>query len=247
VFKGKRYRKQSVKKIGEEIKHLKEMYGVNYIEFYDEINFISKEDAEEFADYLIDNNLGIFWFADIRANLFDRNDLEIVKKLKKSGCTSLCYSLESGDENILKEMNKMIIPQEFIEQTKVIKEAGIIPTTSLVFGYPSETEETIRKTLDICYDLDVYPSVGYLLPQPKTPIYEYAKKIGKIVNEEEYLLKIGDRQDFNINFTKMSAEEFQNLVIDCLRRIRDKMNINIKDENLIKTQHYLGIHPNKDN
>mgnify|MGYP001216052103 CR=1 FL=1 len=128
--------------------------------------------------------------------------MELVKKIKKSGCLFMGYSLESGDQEILDVMNKHIKISDFVEQTAVLKKGGIIPTTSLVIGYPQETKETINKTFDICEQSGIYPSAGYLLPQPGTPMYDYALEKELIKDEEWFLIKMGDRQDFTINFTK---------------------------------------------
>jgi len=238
VFKNKRYRTRSVKHIADEIKLLKEKYKVNYVQFLDELTLFSKEQAGNMADYFIREKLNIFWTADCRAGLFKEEDLEIAKKLKQAGCVSLGYSLESADENILKAMNKRITVQDFVVQTKVLQKAGIVAVTSLVIGYPGETEETIKKTFDCCYENDIYPSTGYLLPQPGTPIYDYAVLQGIIKDQEQYLLNMGDRQDFTLNLTKIPQEKIEELVKERLKRISDKMKLGLKENQLIKSGHY---------
>ncbi|MDD2731841.1 MAG: radical SAM protein [Candidatus Pacebacteria bacterium] len=238
VFKNKRYRTRSIENIVEEIKLLRERYGINYVQFFDELTLFSKEQTSQFADYILKENLGIFWSADCRAGLFSENDIDLAIKLKESGCMTLGYSLESADKEILKAMNKNISVSDFIVQSKVLKKAGIYPNTSLVIGYPNETEETIKKTFDCCYENDIYPSAGYLLPQPGTPMYDYAKSAGKISDEEDYLMKMGDRQDFRINLTSMDQDKIEGLVKYHLKRISEKMKLGLNDENLIKTGHY---------
>ncbi|MDD5145731.1 MAG: radical SAM protein [Candidatus Pacebacteria bacterium] len=238
VFKRKRYRIRSIENIGREIKHLKEKYGLNYIQFSDELTLFSKEQANKFADYFLKENLGVFWQADCRAGLFGNTDLDLALKLQKAGCVELGYSLESADEEILKAMDKKITVQDFVIQTKILQKAGISTSTSVVIGYPQETEETIKKTLNCCLENNIYPSTGYLLPQPGTPMYDYARTEGIIKDEEEYLLKMGDRQDFTINLTKMPQERMEELVKEYLKKIAEKMELNLKEESLIKTGHY---------
>lgn len=238
VFKNKKYRTRSMEHIGKEITYLQKKYGVNYIQFFDELTLYSREQANAFADYFLNENIKIFWVADCRGGLFGENDLNLALKLKKAGCVALGYSLESADEDILKAMNKRMSVQDFIIQTKILQKVGILVSTSLVIGYPQETEETIKKTFDCCYDNNIYPSAGYLLPQPGTPMYEYALKTGRIKDEEEYLLKIGDRQDFTINLTSMKQKEMEALVKYHLERIAKKLNLGIGKERLIKTGHY---------
>lgn len=176
-----------------------------------------------------------FWNADVRANLFTEDDIAILKKFKKAGCIGLGYSLESGSPEILKTMNKKLVVENFIHQKKALDLAGIKTFTSLVLGYPQETLDTLKQTFDICYDLDIYPSVGYLLPQPGTPMYELAKQNRLIIEEEEYLLRLGDRQDLRINLTNIPDDVFQSEVKKHLKKIADKLRLNLSEEKLIKT------------
>ena len=238
VFRGKRYRFRSVENIREEIKLLKEKYRINFIMFWDELSLFSKKRAEDIADMFLAAKLGIFYKTGGRAGLFNENDLELAKRLKKSGCVTLGSALESANEEILKAMNKKITVNEFITQSIVLHKAGIKTPTSLVIGYPQETLESIQKTFDVCYQCDIYPSTGYLLPQPRTPMYDVAIKMGKIKDEEEYLLKMGDRQDFRINLTNIPQEEIESLVVKNLKKISEKLKLGLDKDHLIKTGHY---------
>jgi len=242
VFKQDRYRFRSPQSILAEIKELQERYKVNYVQFNDELTFFSKQQVEAFVNEIIANKMHFYWTADCRATLFTRADVGLLKKMKKTGCVALGYSLESGEPDILKSMNKHIRVEDFIEQSKAIDEAGIGIKTSIVLGYPQETLETLKKTFDVCYDLNIYPSAGYLLPQPNTVMYVIAKEKGLIPDEEEYLLKAGDRQDFTLNFTQIPEDVFQNEVKKHLKRISDKIGLGLAEGQLLKTGHYKSKH-----
>lgn len=238
IFRGLKFRRRSVKHLGEEIKLLKEKYNVNYLLLSDELSLFSRKQANEFADYLIDNDINVYWSGTCRAGLFREEDLELAKKLRRAGCVDMQFSLESADEDILKAMNKNITIKQFKIQTRVLQKAGINASTSLVIGYPQETLKTLQKTFDICYNCEIYPSSGYLLPQPGTEMYDYAIENGFIEDEEKYILTMGDRQDFRINLTKIKQEDIENSVKMNLIRISDKLNLGLADEQLIKTGHY---------
>ncbi len=238
VFRNDKYRIRSPQSVCEEMKLLKEKYQVNYVNLFDELTFFSKQQCENFADALLEYNLGIYWKACCRGDLFKEGDLELARKLKRAGCVGLGYSLESANEDILKAMHKKITKDDFIEQTRVLKKAGLAVWTSLVIGYPQETVDSLQETFDCCYDAEIYPSTGYLIPLPGTPIYEYARKIGVIKDEEEYLLNAGDRQDFRINLTQLEPEEIEAVVKSNLQRISDKLGLNLDKSRLIKTGHY---------
>ena len=135
-------------------------------------------------------------------------------------------------------MNKKLDPNDFIKQKKALDEAGIITWTSLVIGYPEETRETINQTFDLCYENDIYPSAGFLLPQPGTPVYQYCLENNIITNEEEYFLDMGDRQDLRINMTSLPQEELEDCVNFNLKKIKDKLELDISDDQLLKSGKY---------
>ena len=238
VFRDYKYRIRSPQNIFEEIITLKEKYGFNYVNLFDELTFYSIPQVESFLDTMKLYNLGVYWVACCRGNLFREKDIELARRLKEAGCIGLVYSLESASPEILKAMNKKITKDEFMEQTRTLRKAGLATWTSIVIGYPQETEDTLQQTFDCCYEAEIYPSTGYLLPLPGTAMYDYALETGAIKNEEEFLLNAGDRQDFLINLTKLEREKIEEIVKSNLQRISEKLKIDLDESCLIKTGHY---------
>lgn len=235
VFQYTRYRYRSPSSILEEIALLQKRYGVNYINFFDELTFFSKPHIEEFVDAVLASGLKFFWNADIRSDLFDDGDDKLLAKVKESGCQGFGYSLESGSPVILEKMGKKLTVEHFAAQKLALDRAGIKTFTSIVIGYPEETVETLRQTFDLCYDLNIYPSTGYLLPQPGTPMFAAAKAKGYADDLEAYLMKMGDRQDLRYNLTEMSDEVLVGEVRRHLLRISDKLSLGLNGDSLLKT------------
>jgi anaerobic magnesium-protoporphyrin IX monomethyl ester cyclase len=238
VFKKKPYRVRPANDVISEIKSMIKKYKLNMIFVSDELTLHNKQRAVELADAIIESGLKFCWRATCRGNLFDSDDdVEIILRLKKAGCIGIGYSLENADPVILKAMNKKITLASFERQTAIIKKAGLPVSTSLVFGYPQETPDTIKTTLEACIRNNCYPSVGYLLPQPGSVMYEYAKEHGFIGEEEKYLLGMGDRQDLKVNLTSMPDDEFQAHVEKGLEQCAEELKIGLSYDKLIKTQH----------
>jgi anaerobic magnesium-protoporphyrin IX monomethyl ester cyclase len=236
VYKDQKYRKYSEEAVLMEIERLHHKYNCNHVSFWDELTFHSKKSVSDMVKKIRTLGYKINWDAPTRGNLFGKNDVELIRTLKESGCESIAFSLENASQEILTAMNKKINVSQFIEQVKALWEGGVTPLTSVIFGYPQETPETIQKTLDVCEECNIFPSVGFLLPLPATPIYEWAKKNGHIVNEIEYLERIGDRQDFHINLTNMPDDEFVGTVTDKLEALARKQGL--KFESVFKTVIY---------
>lgn len=229
AFQGTKYRHRSADSIVDEMLALKARYGVNFINFWDELSFSHPKQVMQLADLLIEKQVHLHFVASCRADLFKADDFAAAKRLREAGCLALSYSLENADEAILEAMNKKCDSADFVIHTQVLKEAGIDCTTSLVLGYPQETRATIRKTFAVLEAAKMYPSVGYLEPMPGTPMYETAKTMGVITDDEEYLLKMGDRQDLRVNLTTMTNEELQTCVKDELIALHTSLKLNLSD------------------
>ena len=130
-------------------------------------------------------------------------------------------------------MDKRVSVGDFDESVRILRLAGIAIDTSVVFGYPTETPETIQETFDQCARNELYPSVGVLLPLPYTEMYEYAKEHGYITDEDAYLTGITERQDICLNMTQMNDEKLLGLLKDGLEILNDQLDLGLDD--LIRT------------
>ena len=236
------YRHRSAESVIGEIRRNQKKYGANYINFWDDLTFHKLGPAEKFVDALLEADLGIHWTAAIRMDLFGRLDIpredriRVATKFRDAGAVVLGYSLESANAEILKAMNKRVEAEYFEEQINLLREVGdLVSATSVVFGYPEETKETIAETMNLCHKLKIYPSPGFLLPLPATGMWRHAVENGYIEDTEHFLATLTERQDIVLNMTKMGDEELFNEVTNWLRRLNEGMNLGFKEENLIKT------------
>ncbi len=241
VFWDDPYRYRSPENILKEIRRNIEVYGASYINFWDDLSFGSLKQAERLADAIIASGLKFNWNAAVRVDLFGNpkhpyaKRLEVAQKFREAGCLNLGFSLESGNREILEMMDKHIEPEYFFDQVRILKEVGITSSTSVVFGYPIETPETVRETFAQCLEVGVYPSIGFLLPLPYTGMYKYAKEHGFITDDDAYLDSITERQDLCINMTKMSKDQVMGLIKEGAADLNRMLELGLTDETLIRT------------
>jgi radical SAM superfamily enzyme YgiQ (UPF0313 family) len=112
----------------------------------------------------------------IRANTLAKADLEL---LRRAGCMEVQMGLESADPQILRNMNKKADPELYAEVIRNVLAAGISCQTCFVFGFPGETEETVRRTIDFIKGIESLPYEGVFswavypfIFAPLSPIYE---------------------------------------------------------------------------
>jgi anaerobic magnesium-protoporphyrin IX monomethyl ester cyclase len=244
VFWDDAYRLRTPESVLAEIQRNSDKYGANYANFWDDLSFSSLLQVERMCDAILSSGMKFNWMASIRCDLFGREKLPYEKrlktaeKMKAAGCVAVGFSLESGSPEILEMMNKKIEASFFAEQVQILREVGIVCNTSVVFGYPIETPETIKQTFDMCLKARVYPSIGFLLPLPYTGMYDYAKQHGFITDEDAFLESITERQDICLNMTTMSDAEIMEEIKQGARKLNEALQLGLSDDRLIKTGGY---------
>ena len=173
---GRRYRFRSIEDVVDEMRFvIQEFPEVKSIFFEDDTLTANKKRCLEFANAIIKSGIKIPWTANSRIDL----DLETMKKIKDAGCRELCVGFESGDQNILDTMRKGINLDRMFRFMKDARKAGIFIHGCFMMGFPGETLEKARKTIDLAIRLNpdtvqFYPIMVY----PGTEAYEDYKKKG---------------------------------------------------------------------
>lgn len=244
VFWDDPYRFRSPENVISEIRQNMEKYGATYINFWDDLSFASLGQVEKMVDAILASGLHFEWSAAIRTDLLGNPQKSykkrhaIAQKMKRSGCTAVGFSLESGNKKILSMMKKHVEVEYFGEQIKLLKDVGITSNVSVVLGYPIETKETIQETFDMCLSNDIYPSIGYLLPLPYTGMYQYAIEHGYITDQDSYLESITERQDICLNMTNLSDKDITDAIKECAQKANRILNLGLDENSYIKTGGY---------
>jgi len=189
---GRIVRRRSPENILEEINFAVNEYGAHTINFADEIFLFNDDRTKEILSKFIVEGLPkkIRWSGLTRVDLVDQR---LINLAKKAGCHRLEIGVESGDNDILKRINKNINVTQVQSAVNMIKKAGIKVAAFYILGHPGENEDTIRKTIDLAVKLDTDTiAVGIMVPYPGTKVYEWAqqKKFG-------YNLRSADWNDYD--------------------------------------------------
>jgi radical SAM superfamily enzyme YgiQ (UPF0313 family) len=137
------YRVKEIHKLIEELRFLKEKYKTNYFYFADEM--ISPQMFDKISGALIKENLKIKYYTQARPKDFN---LELLKKMKRSGCTTIMWGVESACQRILDLINKGTEIQETENILRQSHEAKIKNAVYAFGGFPTETEEEYQKTIE---------------------------------------------------------------------------------------------------
>lgn len=150
VFCAKHDRKvrfRDSKNIKEEVRKLKEQ-GYNAIYILDE-NFVIKENHFEEVTQIMDKER-MKYKIEMRTN--DVTE-ERVKRLKQTGCIETALGIESGDNQILKNIKKGTTVEINRRAIEIFKNQEIPVKGFFIIGLPGETYETARKTIEFAEEM----------------------------------------------------------------------------------------------
>jgi len=108
------------------------------------------------------------------------NNPEIVEHYRRAGFEYLYCSIEQFDDYTLKSMNKHQKVEEIESSMKLLSQNGFKVGVSLLYGFPYETKESIKKTMDftkkwVDEGTIILVSESILSYHPGTPIIKNKK------------------------------------------------------------------------
>ena len=131
---------------------------------------------------MVERKVGVSWVAFIRADCF--ND-ELGEAMKKAGCHQVLIGIESGDDEILKNIRKPIHRERIQQSIDIARKYGIESRCAFIFGNQGETMETMQRTLDYSLNLDPDSALYNIsTPYPGTQLFQWAKDNGYLVSDE---------------------------------------------------------------
>lgn len=201
-----RYR--SVGNVIAEIKDVLNRFAPPTFYFVDDTLTIDKRRTKALCRRIIEEKLDIKWRCDTRA---DRLDRELVSLMKDAGCIRVKIGVESGSERVLQAIRKGVTKQQIREAAALVKEFEIPLTVYLMVGFPTETSEDVRETIEFAKELDAeYYSLSVLAPYYGTQIYEEAHRNGASLDKEhwEYFFHQSGDMIVNDKIDKGVIEEF---------------------------------------
>lgn len=180
---GRSWRAHSADYVVNEVRHLKEKYGIDYISFEDDNFALEKKRVNEICDRLISEKLDIKWGCSIRV---DSVTDEIIKKMKKAGCWNIYIGVESGSQEMLDFVNKRITIDQIRRAVSIMKHNHISVYGSFILALPKETRESMAKTVNLACSLPLDGvSFNIFTPYPNTYLREIAPKYGKVDDKWE--------------------------------------------------------------
>jgi len=155
-------------KIMDELWVLKNL-GINNVHMYADLFTVSREQVIGLCKLMIESNISMKWTCNSRVDYVDEEMLEL---MSKAGCHLISWGIESGSEEVLKHARKGAYPDKALRALTWARKAGIKNWGYFIIGLPTETEETIQKTIKFAKSLPLDIALFHVAaPYPGTPFF----------------------------------------------------------------------------
>ncbi|MGI0132922.1 MAG: B12-binding domain-containing radical SAM protein [Thermoplasmata archaeon] len=170
---GRTFRQQSPSRVIDELRALKERYGVDYVRFCDDVFAISRRWIDELLDRMIADDLGMRFECLARVDLLKP---DLLGRMREAGLERVYVGVESGSQKMLDLMNRGTQLRQVERTAESLRREGIRQFWFLMLGYPGETLDDIDATLRLFrrFSPEEY-SVSIAVPVPGTRFYEAVK------------------------------------------------------------------------
>lgn len=237
IMHGYRARRRSVDNVIEEIKHLHDTYGIKSVQFWDDCFTEDKKWIMEFCDKYKNNKFKMPFVCQTRADIISKNP-DMMKKLKKAGLVMASIGFESGNDRILKFINKGTTLKQNLQASRICKRLGIKIWAYHMFGLPTEKKEEALDTVRMIKKIKPYrSSAAFFTPHPGSYFFKYC---------EDNNLSLIDKHDSFVRFPEIDKPKIKNIDYKLMRKIAiisKKVTVGIKAR--IKIEKIIAHKKNK--
>lgn len=184
VFNDRKWRMLSAERTVALIRRVREM-GAENIWFVDDEVIIRRERLEEICRGILREGIDIHWEVQgIRVNNALRMDDGMLRLVERSGCVRLIFGVESASEKILKMVKRNIPLDQVRAVNRRLRETSIIAHFNFMCGFPEETREDLKQTVDFVFSLlkenpkARIAGIHIFTPYPGTELYDYVVRKG---------------------------------------------------------------------
>jgi anaerobic magnesium-protoporphyrin IX monomethyl ester cyclase len=160
------------------IRHLKERYGIRDLMMLDDNFILDKKKLFKVCDAMIEEKMDLTWYCMGHAKVMTEDRL---RKIKESGCWFIEIGIESGSDRILNFIRKNTNKTEIAQAVKRARDAGLKVKGNFIFGFPTETKESLKETIDFAKSIGLaYFQQNFLTVWPGCEIAVDPQQYGQV-------------------------------------------------------------------
>ncbi len=169
VVFGESYRARSPVSVVDEVEQALAL-GYDRISFADDVFTLERDRVLAICDEIRRRGLRFPWECLARV---DSVDEALAREMRRAGCTRVYFGIESGNDDVLRLMNKQITAAEARDAVEAAHRAGLEVGAFFILFYPGETDDTVLETLRFAGSLPLdYLGLSMPYPLPGTALHE---------------------------------------------------------------------------
>ena len=182
---GRSFRARSARSVVSELTECIDRFSIRSFHFTDELFTADKDRVTAICARILSYDLDISWVCSARAQGLD---YKLLKLMKRAGCNEISYGIESGNQDMLKRIDKALNLDEAIKVIKATQKAGITTHASYMFGYLGENVFTMDDTLAFATKLNTDIAAFFVAsPLPGTRLYKETLAKGYIRRDAKWI------------------------------------------------------------
>jgi anaerobic magnesium-protoporphyrin IX monomethyl ester cyclase len=178
VVFGDSYRERSPEGVVDEIEEALAL-GYDRIAFADDVFTLRRERVLAACDEIARRGLRFDWECLARVDNLDRPTADA---MRRAGCRTVFFGIESGSDEVLRRMRKGITSAQARAAVWAAHDAGLEVGAFFILCYPGETDDTVLETLRFAASLPLdYLGLSMPYPLPGTALRERME--GRVTGE----------------------------------------------------------------
>jgi radical SAM superfamily enzyme YgiQ (UPF0313 family) len=166
---GSRWRAREPADVVDEMEDMVRNHGVRFINFYDDNFTLRRSRVVGICEEILRRGLDVEWKCEGRV---DGVDPELLRLMRRAGCRTVAYGVESGNAETLALLRKDVTVEQAPAAFAATRAAGIRSLAYVILGAPGEDARAVRRTIDFCHEIGAdYVQFSTLTAFPGTPLF----------------------------------------------------------------------------
>ena len=173
---GKKWRARSPKNVINELIQAKEKYQSKEFKILDDNFTLNMNRIKDICQLLINEKISLGWSCPngIRVDNLDKESLRL---MKESGCYSISFGIESGNEEVFDRINKGEKLADIENAVRIAKNIGLEVNGFFIIGLPGSTYEKDKESMEFAKKLKLNSAqFGILVPYPGTAVWKWINR-----------------------------------------------------------------------
>jgi anaerobic magnesium-protoporphyrin IX monomethyl ester cyclase len=179
AFYKKTWRRQSPKRIADELQILKEKYNRTIFYVGDNTFNVARDQGEGFIEEMLKRKTGQRFWLQSRADLIIRDE-DLLEGYREAGVYQFMMGLEYHKDDILKDIRKRQTVDQARRAMELLKKHKLMVMATLLIGHWEETEEDRTEFLRFFGKYVDHFGLNLITPLPGTPLFCQMKERGRI-------------------------------------------------------------------